>query len=108
MGSLSRYSRNERFIKEFGDDILDSDRVDTQKTWKVVSQALKVREYDECVVMYFLLNCVETGEELELSNDCIYFDPETTTAEDMVDSLAQCLGLNEKQTMRRIKKADLS
>jgi len=107
MGSLSRYSRGDRFIKEFGEDLVGSERVDAQKTWKVVLQALGIREFDECVGMYFRLRCVETGEELELTNDTTYFQPDDTTVEEMVDDFTRGLGLEKKDVMRRIKAADL-
>lgn len=105
MGTVSRQSRSGRFIQEFGADVVAKDRIDSEKAWKCASQSLGVNDADGCVSMYFTLKCVETGEEIVLTDGYVVFDPESD--ENLVEALAYQLDLSEEEVAPRVERADL-
>lgn len=100
MGSFARYSRAERFIDEFGDEILERVKVHLHEC---VSQALDLCEGDEVVRLHVLVR-ETTGGQRTLTAPDIFFDPEAPR-EDAVDRVAEILagGPADNDEFRRVR-----
>lgn len=100
-------SSSDRFIKEFGADLVAGDRIAPEKTWHIAKQEVVVDDLFERPVMEFTLECVETGEDLVLRNDDVLFDSQGYDPADLVENLTARLGITAEQVIARLRRADL-
>lgn len=107
MGSGVRLNRSDRFIKEFGADLVAADRVVPEKTWRVVNQTLVVDELFEMPVMEFTLEAVGNAETLVLRSDDRFFDTEAYDPDEVAQNLAARLNITEEQATSRLRRAGL-
>ena len=107
MGSGSRLSRSDRYIKEFGADLVAANKVDEEKTWCVAKQDVVVDDRFEMPVMEFTLQCVGTDETLVLRDEQFLFDTQDYDPAEPAQDLAARLGIPEEQAIARLRQADL-
>ena len=102
MGSISRMYRAERFIKEFGDEILTNWALDVGCC--ITSRALGFDESSEMVHIFY--GVLRNGNQDELMSPAIFFNPEGDKDE-TVQAVCEFVQIEEDEAIRRLKKAKL-
>lgn len=100
MGSCSRLERNSRFIKEAMPLIkerLASHRLRVGDWWELEGFGLGADDGEEIVKLYLTMRNKRTGDEYNLSEDDVYFDPEGSD-EDNIERLTYRLRYNDDNT----------
>ena len=102
MGMLSRMKRAERFIKEFGNEILENWAMDVEGA--VASRELALHEGTGCVHIFYSIEG-KGGQHAVMSPDPVY---EVEGDElDCVEYVREFLGIEDAEARRRLKKAGL-
>lgn len=102
MGSISRMARADRFIKEFGDEILTNWALDVGCC--ITSRALAFDESSEMVHIFY--GILRNGNQDELMSPVIFFNLEGDE-EEMVQTVCEFVQIEEDEARKRLKKAEL-
>ena len=106
MGSTSRAARAERYIKEFDDDYIKTASLKAGIKLEVVRLGLGQEEGHAEQVKLYVVCKDEAGKEHTLDIDMV-FDPEYDHGVDMLERVANHLGIPEDEAKERLKKAKL-
>lgn len=107
MGQLSRISRNERFIKEFSEDIERCFQVEHPITVKGQFVAAEGCSEDGMVRFGIQVQDKHGDERFFLEMDHAFFDPQCFDEEELIERLSEQLQELPETVAQRLLKADL-
>ena len=111
MGQFTRISRAERFVEEFGEDLVDGISKDMGiaegDKWELTKIFIATQPGCEDVVAFAVLKAADGKDiEVQLPAGCL-FDPEYSEMEDQADTLEPLLNIPSATIMQRFEKAEL-